>query len=217
MFERIFPHRTQALLDRVSLIIANEDFYLAGGSGLALQIGHRVSEDLDFFKESSFNPGVLLGKLREAAQKVEVTLMEKDTLVAILDDVRLSFFAYEVSLIYPTIIFKGFRVADWRDITAEKFKTLAQRGSKKDFYDLYAVIHLQQISIKEAVDLLKKRFEPTGLNFYHILRSLAYFEDAEREPEPRLVKDAYTWEQVKTFFVENIREFERWITSPSPS
>jgi hypothetical protein len=51
MFERIFPHRTQALLDRVSLIIANEDFYLAGGSGLALQIGHRVSEDLDLFIE----------------------------------------------------------------------------------------------------------------------------------------------------------------------
>jgi hypothetical protein len=49
------------------------------------------------------------------------------------------------------------------------------------------------------------------------LRSLAYFEDAERKPEPRLVKDAYTWEQVKTFFVENIREFERWITFSSPS
>ncbi len=147
MFESIFPPGTQTLLERVSPIIAGEDFYLAGGSGLALQIGHWVSEDLDLFRESSFNPEALLRKLRDAASKVEATLAEKDTLVTIVDDVRLSFFAYAIPLLYPTIPFKGFRVADWRDIMAEKFKTLAQRGSKKDFYDLYAVLHLQQISI----------------------------------------------------------------------
>ena len=89
MFERIFPPGTQTLLEKVSPIIAGEGFYLAGGSGLALQVGHRVSEDLDLFKELSFNPEALLRKLREAASKIEATLAEKDTLVTIVDDVRL--------------------------------------------------------------------------------------------------------------------------------
>ncbi|MBI5968592.1 MAG: nucleotidyl transferase AbiEii/AbiGii toxin family protein [Deltaproteobacteria bacterium] len=99
---------------------------------------------------------------------------------------------------------------------AEKFKTLAQRASRKDFYDLYSIIHLRKISVKEAIDIIKRRFESTGLNFYHILRSLTYFEDAEKEPAPRLIQEGYSWEEVKAFFVQNIRDFERWIISSSP-
>ncbi len=107
-------------------------------------------------------------------------------------------------------------MADFRDITAQKFKTLSQRGAKKDFYDIYAAIHLQQISIREIIDMLKRGFESTGLNFYHLLRSLTFFEDAENEPEPRLIDRKYSWEEVKAFFMENIHEFEKCMNSPSP-
>ena len=216
MFERALPEKTDALLNKISAVIAEGNFYLAGGSGLALQIGHRISEDLDFFKESSFTPGILLTKLRETAEKVEEIIIERDTLVVILDGVRLSFFKYDVPLVYPPIILRGVRVADWRDISAEKFKTLAQRGSKKDFYDLYAIIHCQRVSIEEVVGIMKRRFASSGLNFYHVLRSLAYFEDAEKEPEPSLIKNEYSWDEVKNYFVENIREFEKWVISSSP-
>lgn len=104
--------------------------------------------------------------------------------------------------------FEGINVADWRDIVAEKFKTIAQRGSKKDFYDLFEVFYLGKITIKKAVKIFKKRFQNTGINFYHVLKSLTYFEDAEVEPDPVYIKDTMPlWETVKEFFIHNIQEF----------
>jgi hypothetical protein len=104
-------------------------------------------------------------------------------------------------------------VADWRDILAEKFKTISQRGSKKDFYDVFAVIRSKRLTSEEAVSIFKKRFGQTDLNIYHVLRSLTYFEDADGEPDPNMLKGyTFSWEEVKSFFVKNIKEFERYFT-----
>jgi len=78
--------------------------------------------------------------------------------------------------------YRGIRIADWRDIVAEKIKTIAQRGSKKDFLEVYSAIVSNRFSIEETVVLFRSRFESTNLNLYHVLRSLAYFEDADKEP-----------------------------------
>jgi predicted nucleotidyltransferase component of viral defense system len=210
MFERALPEKTKAVLIRLSPIITSEGFYLGGGTGLALQIGHRLSEDLDFFNKSTFKPEALLSLINKGAESAEVIMIERDTLITIIDDVRLSFFRYEIPLLYEPIGYEGLKVADWRDITAEKFKTVAQRGSKKDFYDLYLAMQYKGISIEDSLAFLKKRFENTGLNFYHVLRSLTYFEDADNEPEPILFdKQAASWDKVKSFFITNVKEFEK--------
>jgi len=105
---------------------------------------------------------------------------------------------------------EGIEVADWRDIIAEKFKTIAQRGSKKDFYDLFEVFYSERLSIKEAVEIFKKRFQETGLNLYHVLKSLVYFEDADLEPDPIYIKKPTPqWNRIKEFFVQNIQEFSK--------
>ena len=105
-------------------------------------------------------------------------------------------------------------MADWRDIVAEKFKTIAQRGSKKDFFDIFAAIKPNRLTIEEAVSIFKKRFGHTDLNIYHVLRSLVYFEDADDEPNQSIVKDhAFSWEEVKSLFVGNIKEFEKYFTN----
>ncbi|WP_460176483.1 nucleotidyl transferase AbiEii/AbiGii toxin family protein [Thermodesulfovibrio hydrogeniphilus] len=83
----------------------------------------------------------------------------------------MSFLYYNHPLIYPTISWQKVRVADFKDITAEKIKAISQRGTKKDFYDLYAVLKLK-LSIKEACVIFKKRFASSGINFYHVLKSL---------------------------------------------
>lgn len=210
MFEGTLPESTRAILRRLSPIVTREGFYLAGGSGLALQISHKISEDLDFFSQSYFDPSFLLSLVREGAKALEEIRIERDTLIIILDGVRLSFYRYEVPLLFEPIMYEQLKVADWRDIAAEKFKTIAQRGLKKDFYDLYAVLQSGRISIEEIVSLLKKRFESTGLNLYHVLRSLTYFEDADKEPDPKLIeRQGYSWDAVKSFFLKNIKEFER--------
>ncbi len=209
MFEDALPKKLKAILKKITPVVRAERFYLAGGTGLALQIGHRVSEDLDFFKDASFNPNSLLLTLKSKTDSSKDVVIETHTLLVSLEGVRCSFFFYEVPLIRRPVLFEGLSVADWRDILAEKFKTISQRGSKKDFYDIFAVIRSKALTIEETVSFFKKRFGETGLNTYHVLRSLTFFEDADEEPDPVLTEGhVFQWEEVKSFYVRNIRKFE---------
>ena len=207
IFENTIPEVSKKLLETLNDEIGKMRFYLAGGSGLAIQIGHRVSEDLDFFTPLRFNPDILARYL-SSIFSYEETLIAPQTLYCNLNRVKVSFIWYEVPLVYPAFHFKKVEIADWRDILAEKFKALSQRGSRKDFYDIYFTLLLKSLSIGSAIEIFKKRFEGTGINYYHILKSLVFFEDAEQEPEPNLLKKV-SWKEVKSFFTDNLREFEK--------
>jgi hypothetical protein len=208
VFENALSEKAQAILSRLSAYLTEWGFYLAGGSGLALQIGHRLSEDLDFFRQDPFDVQHLSRLLEDQGGSLRYILQEQHTLIVQYENVLLSFFQYSVPLIFPPVTILGIPVADWRDIVAEKFKTLSQRGSKKDFYDLYEIFAFEHLIIQEGVDCFKRRFQNTGINFYHVLRSLTYFEDAEGDPEPRLLMHHYQWKEVKGFFKDHIQEFE---------
>jgi hypothetical protein len=210
MFAGALPKKTYALLKKISPLMKDQGFYLAGGSGLALQIGHRISEDLDFFNRRPFDPSSLLRSLKDRADRVEEILNEVQTLITDLEGVKCSFFYYDVPLLFDLVSLYDLKVADWRDILAEKFKTAAQRGSKKDFFDIFCIIQTKKLSLGEAVSLFKKRFQSSGLNLYHVLRSLTYFEDADPEPDPKLMEGSdFSWEEVKSFFSSHQPELEQ--------
>lgn len=208
MFTRVLPQGTADVLRKIAPLLKKGQFYLAGGSGLSLQFGHRLSEDLDLFSISPFNSSIIRFSLQTKATTFEEILTQENTLLVILDTVKISFFYYPVPLLFEPLEFEGINVADWRDIIAEKFKAIAQRGSKKDFYDLYEVFQLKTLTIKESVGIFKKRFQNTGISIYHVLKSLVYFEDADLDPSPvYLKKPLPSWEIIKEFFVQNIQEF----------
>lgn len=210
MFKITLSPEIKNVLNKIAPLVCERNFYLAGGTGLALQIGHRVSDDLDFFRSAPFDEIILLADLRKVDQNFKEILVEKHTISAFIEDVRCSFFYYEVSLIFSPLKFEGIDIASWQDILAEKFKTLSQRGSKKDFFDIFYTIKMKNLTIDESISYFKKRFEKTGINPYHVLRSLTYFEDAETEPDPIFLSShTYTWEEVKAFFIDNIKEFGR--------
>jgi hypothetical protein len=214
MFAGALPEKTHALLKKIFPSIDNQGFYLAGGSGLALQIGHRVSEDLDFFTFQPFVSSSLATSLAAKVNRLEEILMEVQTLIADLEGVKCSFFYYEIPLIFEVVSYEGLKIADWRDILTEKFKTLAQRGSKKDFYDIFCTLRSDKISLAEAVSIFKKRFQSSGVNSYHVLRSLAYFEDANPEPDPKMLsRFEVSWQEVRSFFRDRQPEFEKYFLS----
>lgn len=204
MFENVLPENGTEVIDTLSPKIS--DFYLAGGTGLSLQLGHRKSADLDFFSPTIFNTEILLKNI----QPDKTFLVKEGTIHCELKKVKLSFLYYKQPLVHPTIIWRGINLADWRDITAEKFKAIAQRGTKKDFYDLFAVLQLK-LSIDEACWIFKKRFASSDINMYHILKSMTFFEDAEEEPSPVLLMEygEWQWEKIKKFFEQNIKQFEK--------
>jgi hypothetical protein len=87
---------------------------------------------------------------------------------------------------------------------------------KNLFYDLYAIIQLKS-SIPEVCTFFKERFAKSGLNFYQVLKSLTFFEDADNDPAPRLLGKSKTWKwtEVTAFFIRNIHQFQKYLLPAS--
>lgn len=182
------------------------DFYLAGGTGLALHIGHRLSNDLDFFTPNEVVPENLI----DAIRPTRILVVQKGTLHCEWNRVKISFLQYAPPLLRPIIPWEGMKLAHTDDLAAEKLKAIAQRGSKKDFFDLYALSKMGY-EIETICQLFWKRFSNYGANAYHVIKSLIFFEDAEHEPDPivRWPDPDFTWREIKAYFVHHLDAFER--------
>jgi hypothetical protein len=203
MFEEVI---SKEMIDVVSELQPHLTlFYLAGGTGLSLQLCHRKSIDLDFFSLIDFESEELLMKIKPD----KLYTVRTDTIHCEKSGAKLSFIYYPTPLIHQPALWRGLQVADWRDIAAEKMKVISQRGSKKDFYDLFAVIKLKS-GISNVCDDFKKRFSSTQINLYHVLKSLVFFDDAENDPLPNILisDEAWRWENVKSFYTMNVHQFE---------
>jgi len=167
---------------------------LAGGTALALHLGHRHSEDLDFFRAESFDVDDLLARLGRIGD-VHVQSRTGDTLHVVLAGLRLSFLTQEVPLLFPASPYRGLMLADPRDIAVMKVVAIGGRGSRKDFIDLYFLLR-GGMSLPEILTLIAERFDRIDYNAYHLQKSLVWFEDAEAEPMPQMIRDV-DWQSVR--------------------
>jgi len=174
--------------------------YLAGGTALALQIGHRVSVDFDFFTEEHFNAAVLSNKLSQKAQGFTEDRKERGTLLGVIDKTRFSLFFYNYPLVAKSVEFLDIDIANIQDIAAMKLAAVSDRGIKRDFIDLYFIVCKEKaVSLEEVFSLYDKKFKALDKNVMHLLRSLTYFEEAEQTNIPKMLK-AVKWQDVKKFF-----------------
>lgn len=169
------------------------DFYLAGGTALALCLGHRESVDLDFFSPSGF-PLDILKRSVSSLGRYTLTNEEDGTLDGVLDGVKLTFLRYEYPLLYPLIDSDGVKLADERDIAAMKIDAISSRGSRKDFIDLYFL--LGKYPLPEILSFFEEKYSHIDYNRMHLLKSLSYFADAEDGASPKMLMPA-SWEAVK--------------------
>lgn len=171
-----------------------EGAYLAGGTGLALLIGHRRSLDFDFFTENDFIKERLLESFRKLGN-LKVLLISRGSVTFEVRNQRISIFHYPHELLFPPVDSPWeFKIADQRDIIPMKLSAIASRGSRKDFADIYFI--LKNFTLEECFDFLDKKFSGVEYSRYHILRSLLYFEDAEKEPSPEMIS-SFSWEEAK--------------------
>lgn len=170
---------------------------------MALQLGHRQSEDLDFFTQNNFNPEKLLFQLQQLGNPVQVELAE-NTLNLYLDQVKLQFLTYPYKLLESTTEYQGLNISSVLDIALTKLITISQRGSKKDFFDLYFI--LSDYTLTKLFSLLDKKYQNAKLNKLHIFKALTYFAEAEKQPDPKMLKPV-TWEQVKAKITQTVKEF----------
>jgi hypothetical protein len=175
---------------------------LAGGTGLALQLGHRLSEDLGFFRAGPFEPEGLATALARVGP-VHVQARTTGTLHVSLEGLRVSFLSTQAPLLFPGTTYRGLVVADPRDIAVMKVIAIGGRGSRKDFVDLFFYLRTGG-SLEAVFDMIRRRFVAIDFNEYHLLRSLTFFEDAESEPMPRMLRRV-TWPDIKKTIVAEVR------------
>lgn len=200
MHEKVLPRGSRDLLAKLESLKRPQlqGWTLAGGTGLALQIGHRISEDFDFFRTDSMDVNRLHEVLRLVGE-VE-TLQEDDrTLTVLISQTKVSFFSVPDPFLFPGQPYVFFRLADPRDIALMKLAAISGRGSRKDFIDLYNILR-GGLSLEECFQWLPQKYGEGRSNTYHVLKSLAYFEDAESEPMPRML-EPFDWDECKAFFV----------------
>lgn len=183
---------------------ALRSFYLAGGTALALYLGHRRSVDLDFFSVQSFDEDALIATL-QGLPKLAVIAKSPQTAYLHVADTKVSFIGYQYPLLFPLAEFRELAVADVRDIACMKLSALASRGSRRDFVDLYVVA--REYGIPHMFDLFRRKFAEVDFNLLHLRKSLTYFADAEKEPMPDMLVPL-VWADVKQFFLDEARNFK---------
>ena len=205
------PEPAQRLAAKLFPAIVDFDFVLAGGTGLALQFGHRVSVDFDLFTSPGKYPARLLDRIRSTAGTLQVIQDKHDTLDVLLDTVKCSFFSYPYPFSDAVGTYHGVALADALDIAATKLVAIAQRGAKKDFVDLY--VCLRHYTFEAVFANALRRFGRDSMNPVSIGKALVYFADARNDPDPPLVaasmmnSEAVRWESVEAFFSARLREF----------
>jgi len=168
-----------------------EHFYLVGGTALALQLGHRNSVDIDLFGAVEINE-MAFSTVLNTLGSAQILKKSKNILVFTLDGVKVDFVNYQYPWIAAGSVIDNIRIASFEDIAAMKLNAIAGRGSKKDFIDLFFL--LKQFSLKEMLSFYSKKYHD-GSTFL-VVKSLAYFGDAEQEVMP-IMHSNVSWEIVK--------------------
>ncbi len=178
------------------------DFVLVGGTCLALHYGHRISEDIDLFVWQKFDVDYFL---MELSKTLQFTIKIKTPIGShiFINGVKTDILYFPAKPIQPVIKEEGVRLLSTADIAAMKMNTIANRGAKKDFYDVYYL--LKEYSLSDQIKFFKQKFSTQDL--FGLQRSLNYFADADRQEDPILLKDkSLTWEKVKRTIIEETRK-----------
>lgn len=195
------PEQRRAL-DRLSQRIELAEFYLAGGSAVALHLHHRRSFDLDLF---SRHPDADLDIAERAISGCfgshEVVSRTDATVRMVCDGESIDLVRYPYPLLDPPAqSATGFAVAGLRDLGVMKLAAIARRGIRRDFWDLFAIVSAGEHTMTSLARDYIRKFGVREADLYHVLRSLTFFDDAERDPAYPRGLTPTEWGRMKVFF-----------------
>jgi predicted nucleotidyltransferase component of viral defense system len=205
MHYQILDEKRQTILPLLNQVVSN--FYLAGGTALALQLGHRDSVDFDFFSTDSFDAVLKLQELERVfvSHHLLVTQEEKDTLSVIIDEnVKASFFGYPYPLLDNLISTEYFPLASPLDIGCMKLSAIVSRATLKDYLDMFYI--LQSYSLPTLLEACQRKYPKLDQNL--ILKSLIYFEDIVAEPILFMPGFEVSLENIKSDLIDQVKNYQ---------
>ena len=199
------PKQTKKALDFLAKEkwLEKSEWYLAGGTALALYAGHRKSYDLDFFMRLvNFDTKKLLTRFINNPNW-KTAIEDTNTIYGKLFNSKVSFIAYPFFIPKQKMLQYGnIKILAPIDIAVMKITTISQRGRKRDFFDLYWCANNLE-PLENTIKRLKVQYPSVAHNYHHILKSLVYFEDAESDPAPEINFQA-NWQEVKKYFKKEV-------------
>jgi Nucleotidyl transferase AbiEii toxin, Type IV TA system len=189
------------ILAELKPLLDKHRLYLAGGCAVAHHAAHRQSLDLDFFP---IHPNFDLVQFRDevvsAVDQVQTLGLTDATLRlnisgSVIDGVNYPYAPLEQPMAGP----EGVLVAGLRDLSVMKLSAVSQRGIRRDFWDLYELLH-HGVNLSEALDCYVLRYGKAHSDLYHVLRALSYFDDAERESVMPKGLTVDNWRKIRSFF-----------------
>jgi hypothetical protein len=198
--ETIEP-RTLDLLAKLQNLAIFSDLRLVGGTALALQIGHRKSVDLDLFGTLTADEFEISNRLAKIGS---VTILRKSENINIflIEGIKVDIVNYPYKWLAKPLVKSNLVIADMKDIAAMKLAAITGRGTKKDFIDLFFL--LKYYNLKELLDFYTQKYDDGSA--FLVLKSLSYFEDAESDETPMMLK-SHNWESIKEFIKITLDNF----------
>lgn len=188
-------------------------FILAGGSALALQLGHRMSTDLDLFTNKPFNPQELKKALVEAfGDRISINSMNEIGFRGFIDGVKIDIVHFMYKNQHAPIIDNGIKLLNVDDISAMKVHAVANRGLRRDFVDLAEILQTQPL--ENILLNYMKQFNPSAMAYHHTMNALTYFGDAESTPQKMEILNGRKWEDVKKIVVTSVNKPTQKFTIP---
>lgn len=190
-------------------------FYLAGGTALALQIGHRTSRDLDFYTPIHFRASELTRQFRRIfGREIKETRLTEDSLWLTIKETDLSFFRYPYKLIRPFVPYASAHLASPEDIAAMKIEAVIGRGTKRDFIDIYYLI--KRYGLEQLLNFTQKKYSES-FNEQNCLSALIYFKDAEisqRDRKQVYLYENIEWRKIKKHIEKEVKKYQLSLLTP---
>lgn len=193
------------LLDIIKAIASNDDFNnfrLCGGTGLALQKGHRISVDADFVAQEILSADELIGKVLRNFSTVTDIHTGKHGVFCKIGNIKTDFLTWSIPFIRNEIVIDQIKLTDVEEIIAMKLFAILQRGEKKDYMDVASM--LSDYSLHQMIGFYKERHK--GSDDLIVLRFLAGYTDIEKQPDPKML-NGLTWLQCKNILLQAVKEY----------
>jgi hypothetical protein len=215
MHPQALPDSLWKLLQRLDRLPGIAVTYLGGGSAMALSLGHRKSQDLDFFVLEDFDD---LSFIRNAGmERLDILLLHQTPVhtVLMIDRIKVDLIKKWIPLKFPLMPLhaqmKNLKMADPKDIGRMKILSIGSRGSKKDFVDLFCLTR-EMISLESLLAMTMEENQGIRYSKLHFLKGLVDFEEADQEGELAMIWNI-SWEEVKRTLVEEVKEIARRIAN----
>lgn len=197
------PARQQTVFRACAEISRRWGAYLAGGTALALQLGHRQSEDFDWFTPQTVAPDHLLVDVHGLGFPTTVKQNDEGTFLATVGDVKFSVFRYRYPMVDSFVEINGINLASARDLAAMKLAALMGRATKRDYIDVHVLLTEGHLSLPEMVRAFEQKYPKH--NVQGAIRALTFFDDVEGHMPIMLAPT--TWKKVTTDLARLARRY----------